>query len=84
MAKSSLAQPLPYGWCEIWFGFKADFTWKPVYALSILNAKYYESAFEKLKVRKYDIMINKLSKNNSNEPNNEYYNLESIFEKFIL
>ena len=22
-----------YGWCEIWFSFKADFTWKPGYAL---------------------------------------------------
>ena len=51
---------------------------------SILNTKYYESPFEKLKVRKNDIMITKLSKNNSNKLNNEYYNLESIFKKFIL
>ena len=29
-------------------------------------------------------MITKFSKNNSNKQNNEYYNLESIFEKFIL
>ena len=29
-------------------------------------------------------MITKLSKNNSNKSNNEYYNIERIFEKFIL
>ena len=29
-------------------------------------------------------MITKLSKNNSNESKNKYYDLESIFEKFIL
>ena len=29
-------------------------------------------------------MITEFSKNNSNKLNNEYYNLESIFEKFIL
>ena len=29
-------------------------------------------------------MITKLSKDNSNKSNNEYHNLESIFEKFIL
>ena len=29
-------------------------------------------------------MIAKVSKNNSNKSNNEYYNLESISEKFIL
>ena len=52
--------------------------------ISILNTTYHESTFEKLKVRKNDIMIIKLSKNNSNESNNKYYNLESIFEKFIL
>ena len=51
---------------------------------SILNTKYYESTFEKLRVQKNDIMINKLSKNNSNKSKNEYYKLESIFEKFIL
>ena len=28
-------------------------------------------------------MITKFSKNNSNKPNNEFYNLERIFEKFI-
>ena len=52
--------------------------------ISILNTKYYESPLEKLKVRKNDIMITKLSKNNSNKSNNQSYNLESIFEKFIL
>ena len=50
---------------------------------SILNTKYYESPFEKLRVWKNDIIITKLSKNNSNETNNEYYNLES-FEKLIF
>ena len=34
--------------------------------ISILNTKYYESPFEKLRVRKNDIMIIKLSENNSN------------------
>ena len=29
-------------------------------------------------------MIAKLSRNNSDKSNNEYYNLGSIFEKFIL
>ena len=29
-------------------------------------------------------MITKVSKNNSNKSNNEYYNLESIFEEFII
>ena len=29
-------------------------------------------------------MITKFSKNISNNSNNEYYNLEIIFEKFIL
>ena len=29
-------------------------------------------------------MNTRFSKNNSNKSNNEYYNLESIFEKFIL
>ena len=65
--------------------------------ISILNTKYYESPFEKLKVRKNDIMIIKLSKYNSNKSKasffsqkdfkffkNKYYNLESIFEKLIL
>ena len=52
--------------------------------ISILNTKYYESPFEYLRVRKNVIMITKLSKNNSNKSNNEYYNLDSIFEKFIL
>ena len=32
--------------------------------ISILNTKYYESSFEKLRVRKNDIMMTKLSKNN--------------------
>ena len=52
--------------------------------ISILNTKYYESPFESFRIRKDDIMITKVSKNNSNKLNNEYYNLESIFEKFIL
>ena len=52
--------------------------------ISILNTKYYESSFEKLRVRKSDITITEVSKNNTNKSNNEYYNLESIFEKFIL
>ena len=52
--------------------------------ISILNTKYYESPFENFGVRKNDIMITEISKNNSNKLNNEYYNLESIFEKFIL
>ena len=29
-------------------------------------------------------MTTKVSKNDSNKLNNEYYNLEGIFEKFIL
>ena len=49
----------------------------------LVNTKYYESQFEKLKVRRNYIMIIKLFKNNSNKSNNEYYNLESIIEKFI-
>ena len=52
--------------------------------ISILNTKYYESPFEKLRVRKNDIINTKVYKNNSNKTNNKYYNLESIFEKFIL
>ena len=52
--------------------------------ISILNTKYYEFPFEKLRVRKNNIMITKLSNNNSNKSNNKYYNLESIFEEFIL
>ena len=52
--------------------------------ISILNTKYYESPFEKLRRRKNDIMITKFSKNNSNNSNNAYYNLEGILEKFIL
>ena len=52
--------------------------------ISILDIKYYTSPFKKSRVRKNDIMITKFSKNNSNKSNNEYYNLESIFEKFIL
>ena len=32
---------------------------------------------------KNDIMITEVSKNNSNMSYNEYYNLGSIFEKFI-
>ena len=45
--------------------------------------KYYESPFKTLIVRKNDIMIDEVSKNNSNKSNNEYYNLETILEKFI-
>ena len=52
--------------------------------ISILNTKYYESPFEKYRVLKNDIMITKFSKNKFNKSNNEYYNLETIFEKFIL
>ena len=52
--------------------------------ISILNTKYYKSPFENFRVQENDIMITEVSKNNSNELNNEYYNLESIFEKFIL
>ena len=52
--------------------------------ISILNTKYYESPFENFRIQKIDIVIAKVSKNNSNKSNNEYYNLESIFEKFIL
>ena len=53
--------------------------------IKILNTtKYYESPVENFRVRKNDIMITKVSKNNSNKSNNEYYNLGSIFEKFIL
>ena len=48
--------------------------------MSILNTKYYESPFKNIRVRKNDIMITKVSKNNYNKSNNEYYNLESIFE----
>ena len=51
--------------------------------ISILNTKYHESPFEKLRVRKNEV-ITKFSKNNFNKLSNEYYNLESIFEKFIL
>ena len=29
-------------------------------------------------------MITKVPKTNSDKSNNEYYNLESVFEKFIL
>ena len=52
--------------------------------ISILNTKYYKSPFEKLRVRKNDIMITKLSKHTSNKSNNKYYNLKCIIEKFIL
>ena len=52
--------------------------------ISILNTKYCESPFEKLRVRKNDIMITKFSQNDSNKSGNEYYSLRSIFEKFIL
>ena len=37
-----------------------------------------------LEHEKNDIMITKVSKNNSNKSNNEHYNLEGIFEKSIL
>ena len=47
------------------------------------QCKYYESPFEK-KSTKNDIMITKFSKNKFNKSNNKYYNLETIFEKFIL
>ena len=43
-----------------------------------INIKYYESPFENFRVRKNDIIINKVSKNNSNNSNNGYYNLESV------
>ena len=52
--------------------------------ISILNTKYYESPFENFRVWKNDIIITNISKKNSNKLNNEYYNLESIFDKFIL
>ena len=52
--------------------------------ISILNTKYYESPFKKLRVVNNDIMITKLSKNNFHKSNDKYYNLEIIFEKFIL
>ena len=52
--------------------------------IGILNTKYYQSPFENFRVQKNDIMITKVSKNNSNKSNNEYYNLESIFKKSIL
>ena len=40
--------------------------------ISILNTKYYESPFKNFRVRKNDIMITKISKNNSNKSKNEY------------
>ena len=46
--------------------------------ISILNTKYYESLFENFRVRKNDIITTKVSKNNSNKSNNEYYNLSYI------
>ena len=52
--------------------------------ISTLNIKYYKSPFKKVRARKSDIMITMLSKSKSDEPNNEYYNLENIFKKFIL
>ena len=52
--------------------------------ISILNIKYYESPSENFKVRKNDVMITKVSKNNYNKSNNEYYNLESILGKFLI
>ena len=52
--------------------------------ISILNTKYFKSPFENFRGRKNDIMITKVSKSNSNKLNNKYYNLERIFEKFIL
>ena len=52
--------------------------------ISVLNTKYYETPFENFRVRKSDIMITKVSKNNSNKSNNKYSNLESIFEEFML
>ena len=52
--------------------------------ISILNTKYDKSPFKNFRARKNDIMITKVSKNNFNKLNNQYYNLESICEKFIL
>ena len=45
--------------------------------ISILNTKYLipNTKFENFRVRKNDIMITKISKNNSNKSNNEYYNI---------
>ena len=39
--------------------------------ISISNTKYYESSFEKLELQKNDIMITKLSRDNSNKSNNK-------------
>ena len=47
--------------------------------ISIFNTNYYVSPFKKLRARKNGIMIIKLSKNNLNKLNNDYYNMESIF-----
>ena len=46
--------------------------------ISILNTKYYESPFENFRVRKNYIMITKLSKNDFNKSNNEYYDISSV------
>ena len=50
--------------------------------ISISNTKYYESPFEKLRVRKNDIRITKVSKTNSYKSNNEYVtrSKKGIFE----
>ena len=52
--------------------------------ISILNTKYYESPFENFRVRKNNITITKVSKNNSNKSNNEYYNLESTLQNHAI
>ena len=52
--------------------------------ISILNTIYYEFSFQNFKVRKNDIRITKVPKNNHNKSKNEYYNMENIFEKSIL
>ena len=48
--------------------------------MNVQNSNY----VEKLIVWKNNIIITKLFENNFNKLNNEYYNLKSIFEKFIL
>ena len=50
----------------------------------VITVFKYEYPFEKLRVLKNDILITKLSKNNSNKSNNKYYDKKSIFQEFIL
>ena len=54
------------------------------YYLLNINTKYYKSPFENFRVRKNAITVTKLSKNNYHKLNNKYYNLDSVFEKFIF